>query len=65
MNPLSIVHNIRGHLLKPGDRVFTYVSKKGNSVISKIDTERWHATYREYYKKNGTPGKRTLTLRES
>ena len=66
MNSLSITQIVKRYLLElPGDRILTYVTRKGTSVVSKIDTHKGHATYREYYKKDGTPGKRILILKES
>lgn len=48
---------------EPGDTV-TQRKMPGGDVITKIDTANLNATHRQYYNKDGTPGKKTITLME-
>ncbi len=64
MNFLKILDNSKSWLKRPNDRAETYITPSGNNVITKIHTSEIEATLREYYKKDGTPGKKTLLFKE-
>ena len=53
-------NNILRH---PGDTRIDYVTPKGD-FVSKIHTKDINATFRQYNKKDGTPGKKTITFKQ-
>lgn len=48
-------------LREPGDKVTQYMTDSRN-VITKAETKNFKATHRQYAKKDGTPGKQTITI---
>ena len=51
-----------GSLIKvPGDSVTQYMTDNRN-IITKADTQDLKFTHRQYMKKDGTPGKQTITF---
>ena len=53
---------VRNSLVQePGDMVTQYMTNNRN-VITKADTSIFKATHRQYTKKDGTPGKQTITI---
>ncbi len=65
MNSLKVINdNLKSLLKHPNDKISVHITPSGSSTITKIETSELNATLREYYKKDGTPGKKTLTLKE-
>ncbi len=48
----------------PNDRIDIYITPSGRDVITQIDTSEVNATVREYYKKDGKPGKKIIIFKE-
>lgn len=63
-NPLANIFQSSNNILKcPGDTRLDYVTPKGD-YISQIHTKDINATFRQYNKKDGTPGKKTITFKQ-
>lgn len=45
----------------PGDKITQEMMPCGD-IVTRLDTKERKATHRQYTKKDGTPGKQTLTL---
>ena len=53
---------VKNPLIKhPGDKVTQYMTDH-QDIITKAETQEFKATHRQYTKKDGTPGKQTITL---
>lgn len=45
----------------PGDKI-TQEKMPGGDIITRIDTKEKKATHRQYMKKDGKPGRQTITI---
>lgn len=45
----------------PGDKMTKIMTPCGN-IVTRLDTKERKATHRQYMKKDGTPGKQTITI---
>ena len=45
----------------PGDRLTQEMTPSGD-IVTRLDTKEKKATHRQYMKKDGTPGKQTITI---
>ncbi|SEQ56427.1 MULTISPECIES: hypothetical protein [Butyrivibrio] len=66
MNNLITIKNFDPtSLIKtPNDHAEIYMTPKRKRVVAKIDTDNLNATFQQYMKNDGTPGKKTVILKE-
>ena len=51
------------YIKSPGDKI-TKIMMPGGDIITKLDTKERKATHRQYMKKDGTPGKQTILIKQ-
>ena len=62
VNSLDIIKD--ADIIYPGDKI-TREMKPGGDIVTKIKTKKHRATLREYMKKDGKPGKKTIVIMET
>ena len=64
INKFPIPSQKKDLIKNPNDHVERYMTPQGKEIVTKVDTQEMNATHRQYLKKDGTPGKQTLTFKE-
>lgn len=62
-NPMESIVSASPLIKSPGDKITEEMKPHGN-IITRVDTKEFKAVGRQYTKKDGTPGKKTITFME-
>ncbi len=57
----TVSSGLSQYIQQPGDKL-TQEMKPGGDIVTKLDAQQGKVTHRQYMKKDGTPGKQTITI---